>query len=112
MSNMSLRKRLLFILTIIAVVPLCIATVLSTVFFRSNMKEQVIQASDNTVYLMSVSMNQLLENIEESVIQIISMPAVTSFLQKEETDSVTLYHDRKKTGRKLYEAYSWSGQIY
>lgn len=96
LSNMSLRKHLLFILTIIAVIPLCIATVLSTAFFRSNMKEQVIQASDNTVYLMSVSMNQLLENIEESVIQIISMPAVTSFLQKEETDSVTLYHDRKE----------------
>ena len=49
------------------------------------MKTQILDYSDNTVYLMSVSTDQLMKNIEESTIQIISMPAIIEFLQKEST---------------------------
>lgn len=94
-GNICLRKRMLCIFSL-AIVPLCISTIFLTIFLRNNMKKQVIEASDNTIYLMSVSMNQLLESIEESAIQIISMPAVTSFLQKDEEDPVVLYHRRKE----------------
>ncbi len=93
-NNWNLRKRMLFIFTL-AVVPFCITMVALLLFFRSSMKEQVLESSDNTVYLMSVSTNQLMDNIEESTIQIISMPAITEFLQEEEMDAVTLYHFRK-----------------
>ena len=44
---------------------------------------------------MSVSTDQLMKNIEESTIQIISMPAIIEFLQQEDMDEVTLYHSKK-----------------
>ncbi len=95
LGNMSLKRRLLCTFSMIAVVPLCTAAFFSAIVFRNGMKKSLIQSSNNTIYLMSVSMNQLLENIEESVIQIISMPAVTSYLQEPESDFTALYHQRK-----------------
>ena len=92
---MSLKRRFLFTFSMIAVLPLCTAAFFSVIVFRNGMKKSLIQSSNNTVYMMSISMNQLFENIEESVIQIISMPAVTSYLQEQGDDFAVLYHQKK-----------------
>ena len=94
-NNMSLKRRLLFTFSMIAVLPLCTAAFFSVIVFRNGMKKSLIQSSNNTVYMMSISMNQLFENIEESVIQIISMPAVTSYLQEQGDDFAVLYQKKK-----------------
>ena len=109
---MSLKRRLLFTFSMIAVLPLCTAAFFSVIVFRNGMKKSLIQSSNNTVYMMSISMNQLFENIEESVIQIISMPAVTSYLQEQGDDFAVLYHQKKKFRRKLYETDFRGDEVY
>ena len=93
-NNWKLSKRMLSVLGL-AVTVFCITMIALLVFFRHRMKAQVLDYSDNTVYLMSVSTDQLMKNIEESTIQIISMPAIIEFLQQEDMDEVTLYHSKK-----------------
>ena len=109
-NNWKLSKRMLSVLGL-AVTVFCITMIALLVFFRHRMKAQVLDYSDNTVYLMSVSTDQLMKNIEESTIQIISMPAIIEFLQQEDMDEVTLYHSKKKSGRKLYESNSGGNEI-
>ena len=83
-NNWNLSKRMLSVLGL-AVTVFCLTMIAVLIFFRYRMKTQILDYSDNTVYLMSVSTDQLMKNIEESTIQIISMPAIIEFLQKEST---------------------------